>query len=58
MNEQAKRIENREGLYWKSLSNKEIEEKVNFYNQAIGDNYRIIETCLRKLAVEYKWSDN
>ena len=45
MNEQAKKIQNREGILWQLLSSEEIDKRTNEYDQMIGDNYKIIEWC-------------
>ena len=53
MNEQAKKIQNREGILWQLLSSEEIDKRTNEYDQMIGDNNKIIEWCIKKLTLEY-----
>lgn len=53
MNEQAKRIENREGILWKCFSSDEIEKRANEYDQMIEKNNRVIQACVNCLMKEY-----
>jgi len=51
---QVDRIENREGSYWKSKTQKEIEEKVVEYEKMIEENNEIIKSILYTLSKEFK----
>ena len=58
MNEQARKIQNREGLLWKYLSSEEIEARTSYYDQLIEKNNIIIEACLKELSKEYHFLES
>ena len=53
INNQARKIENREGKYWKNISAEEIEKKVFDYDYKIENNNNLIKYYWNKLAIEY-----
>ena len=55
LNNQAKKIENREGEYWKRFTNEEISKKVEQYDLVIKNNGAEIALCLKELSDEYGW---
>ena len=53
MNNQAKKIQNKEGLFWGMLSDDERENRTNEYDQMIEQNNRIIDACINKVMKEF-----